>query len=115
MTRVVPRLHERHAPIGLQNAFFDALEAFEEWEAGAREPAVDLEGSAIPVSSIFGRMRTSEDLVPQKVELAFRSAVGEEEVAAAPNPLTYSYVAARMRELSLERLRYDIDEQRAAS
>jgi len=105
MTRVVPALHDRHAPISLQDAFLDAVEAFDDWQAGQEEPAIAFEEKLIPISSIFGRMRASDDLAPEKVRLAYSATVGNDPDAPAPYAFTYGYAASRLRELSLEILR----------
>ena len=105
MNRVVPALHDRHAPTSLQEAFYEALEAYDDWALHAPEPSVRLEDKDIPVSSIFGRMRTSDDLVPEKVRLAFHAAAAPLNDGLDSRELTYAAVAIRMRELCLERLR----------
>lgn len=101
MSRVVPPLHDRHASIGLQDAFLDAVDAFEDWQPGQQEPTVAFEGKDVPISSIFGRLRTSEDLMPEKTKLAVASVLSEWDAAAA----TYSDAATRLREGALERLK----------
>ena len=105
MTRVVPALHDRHAPTTLQEAFYAALEAYDEWRLDEDEPSVRFEDRDVPISSIFGRMRASDDLVPEKVRLAYRDAAAPLADEADDSDLTYAQVAVRMRELSLERLR----------
>ncbi|HWK15528.1 MAG TPA: hypothetical protein VNS02_14105 [Rhizobiaceae bacterium] len=105
MTRVVPALHDRHAPISLQDAFLDAVEAFEGWQQGQDEPAIAFEDKLIPISSIFGRMRTSDDIAPEKVRLAYSATVGDDPDLPDMRAFTYGYAASRLRELSLEILR----------
>lgn len=106
MNRVVPALHDRHAPITLQEAFHEAIDAFDDWQLGMSEPAVKFEDKDIAISSIFGRMRHSEDVAPEKVRLAYLAAVGQEPPDVAKGArFTYGQAAARLRELSLERLR----------
>lgn len=110
MTRVIPSLHERHAPTALQEAFYEALEAFDGWTLGEAEPSVLLEGKDVPISSIFGRMRTSDDIIPEKARLVVRTAATISYDLANPE-LTYAPVASHMRELVLERLRSEGGEQ----
>jgi len=105
MTRVVPALHDRHAPISLQDAFLDAIEAFDEWRHGQEEPTIAFEEKLIPISSIFGRMRTSDDIAPEKVLLAYSATIGNDPDAPDRHAFTYGYAAGRLRELSLEMLR----------
>lgn len=104
MTRVIPSLHDRHAPTSLQDAFYEALEAYDSWSIGEGEPSVPLDGKSVPISSVFGRMRTSDDVVPEKARLILRTEHALAEKLAMPE-LTYASVAPYMRELVLERLR----------
>lgn len=67
MTRTLPALHEGHAPYYLQQAFSDAVDAFEDWLPGRPEPRVEIEGRNVPISAIFGRMRSCFDLMPGRV------------------------------------------------
>lgn len=64
MQKVLPELYEGHAPITVQNAFHDALEALEEWKEGNEEPLVPVDGFNVPISLIFARMSTCTDLLP---------------------------------------------------
>lgn len=64
MQKVLPELFEGHAPITLQNAFHDALEALEEWKEGSEEPLVAVDSFNVPISHIFARMSTCTDLLP---------------------------------------------------
>lgn len=64
MQKVLPELYEGHAPITVQNAFHDALEALEEWKEGNEEPRVPVDGFNVPISHIFARMSTCTDLLP---------------------------------------------------
>jgi len=64
MQMVLSELHEGHAPITLQNAFHDALEALEAWEEGTEEPHVVVDGRSVPISQIFAHMSACTDLLP---------------------------------------------------
>ena len=64
MQKVLPELFEGHAPITLQNAFHDALEALEEWKEGSEEPLVAVDSFNVPISHIFARMSACTDLLP---------------------------------------------------
>lgn len=103
MTRIVPPLHEGHASIILQEAFLEAVEAFAAWQEGGDEPTVSYEDKDVPISSIFGRFRTSNDLLPQKARLAVDDILGGAEGLGD----TYSGAASELRELSLQRLKAD--------
>jgi hypothetical protein len=109
MTRVIPALHERHAPTTLQDAFYEALEAYDGWTPGQGEPSVMPEGKDVPISSIFGRMRTSDDVMPEMARLVLRAATALADQLATAEP-TYAPVASHMRELVLERLRSEAGE-----
>lgn len=104
MTRVVPTLHDRHAPTALQEAFYEALEAYDGWTLGEAEPSVLLDGKEVQISSIFGRMRTCDDIMPEKARLVLRTATGWPDELRGKE-VTYAPVASHMRGLVLERLR----------
>ncbi|TWG96701.1 hypothetical protein L598_002500000090 [Mesorhizobium sp. J18] len=105
MTRVLPALHEGHAPIFLHLAFQEAIEAYEDWKPGTKEPAVEFEGRLVPISSIFGRMRTCNDILPIRSLEAVRSITGD--LAGEPDgrEVTYAAAAFILRALCLERLK----------
>lgn len=104
MTRLLPALHEGHAPIHLHYAFEDALEAFEDWGLGVSEPDVSFEGRRVLISSVFGRMRTCSDLMPQRTLDLVRDVVGA-RAAALGDEATYADAAFLLRALCVERLR----------
>lgn len=60
-------LHEGHAPIVLHNAFQDAIDAFEDWQAGSPEPVVKVDGKDVLISAIFRRMWKCTDILPSRV------------------------------------------------
>ena len=62
--KVLPDLHQGHAPVTLHLAFHEAVELFEEWSEAAEEPAVSVEGNAIPISDVFAKMLGCTDLMP---------------------------------------------------
>lgn len=106
MNRLLPPLHEGHAPIFLHQAFEDALDAFEGWMPGTREPVVELEGRGVPVSSVFGRMRSCTDALPMRIADHVGEVLGPE---AGPlleaGRSTYAEAAILLRALSVERLK----------
>jgi hypothetical protein len=104
MTRVLPVLHDRHASTALQDAFFQALEAFEDWGTDDDEPRIRFEEKDVPISSIFGRMRASDDLIPQKVRLALGDDLLSSDEKSDPG-LTYGTVARHLREQAIARLK----------
>ena len=105
MTRLLPALHEGHAPIHLHHAFEDALEAFEAWMPGAPEPEVAFEGANVPVSAVFGRMRACSDILPQRTLDLVRDVAGAPAAALSGDGTTYAEAAFLMRALCVERLR----------
>lgn len=105
MTRLLPALHEGHAPIHLHHAFEDALEAFEGWGLGQPEPEVGFDGGLVPVSSVFGRMRTCSDLLSQRTLDLVREVVGRHAAGLEDGAATYAQAAFTLRALCVERLR----------
>jgi hypothetical protein len=105
MTRLLPALHEGHAPIHLHYAFEDALEAFEIWVFGAEEPEVAFEGREVPISAVFGRMRTCSDLLPQRTLDLVCDVLADQADALRDNGETYAGAAFVLRALCIDRLR----------
>lgn len=105
MTRLLPALHEGHAPIHLHYAFEDALEAFENWEFGSDEPTVVLENRNVPISAVFGRMRACSDLLPQRTLDLVREILAERDGVLNDEDGTYANAAFVLRALCVERLR----------
>jgi hypothetical protein len=105
MTRVLPPLHEGHAPIFLHQAFQDALEAFENWDLNSEEPEVELEDKTVPISSVFGRMRTCTDLLPVRILDDVRGVLGEQAADLVEGTVTYAEAAFLLRAICVERLR----------
>ena len=83
MHKVFPDLFEGHAPITLQNAFHEALEALEEWSEKGEEPLVPIHGVAMPISSLFVRMRDCTDLMPLRTQGVLESIIGRDLVRAS--------------------------------
>ncbi|GHC73615.1 hypothetical protein [Limoniibacter endophyticus] len=105
MERVLPPLHEGHAPIALQEAFKNAVEAFENWNIYEDEPSVPIDQKNVPVSSVFGRMRTCTDIVPETVFAPAKDVLGEHGDDLAYG-VTYDQLAAVLRTRCVERLRH---------
>lgn len=105
MTRLLPALHEGHAPIHLHHIFSEALAAFEAWTDGSEEPMVEFEGSPVLISSIFGRMRTCTDLLPVRILDDAIALLPPSSQADAEDWMTYADAARVMRALSVKRLR----------
>lgn len=105
MTRLLPALHEGHAPIQLHYAFEDAVEAFESWAPGIEEPKVLFEGKRIPISAVFGRMRSCSDLLPQRMLDFVRDVIGDRQAEAlGEDGPTYAGAAFLLRAICVERL-----------
>ncbi len=66
MEDTLPELYRGHAPITLQNAFHDALDAIEGWAPGEGEPEIFLNGQAIPLTRLVGAMARCTDLLPRR-------------------------------------------------
>ncbi|RUT99379.1 hypothetical protein EOD23_25205 [Mesorhizobium sp. USDA-HM6] len=83
MHKVFPELFEGHAPITLQNAFHEALEALEEWSEKADEPLIPIHGVAMPISSVFVRMSDCTDLMPLRTQGVLEAIIGRDLVRAS--------------------------------
>jgi hypothetical protein len=105
MTRLLPALYEGHAPFYLHQAFADAVDAYQEWSAGADEPLVAYDGRLVPISSIFGRMRRCTDLLPVRVFEDVAALQPDGPLAELTDTPTYADAAYVMRALCVERLR----------
>ncbi|MDK1374042.1 MULTISPECIES: hypothetical protein [unclassified Sinorhizobium] len=103
MQKVLPELYEGHAPITLQNAFHDALEALEEWEEGNEEPVVAVEGRGVPISRIFAHMSACGDLLPLRTRDVLESFVDKGSFRASGGSL-YADGAKLVMPLCVERL-----------
>ena len=103
MTRLIPPLHEGHAPTVLHLAFDDALDAYEGWGLDMEEPAVEFEDKRVPISAVFGRMRRCTDLLPARTIQAVEDVTGMP--IAVAEPATYASAALVLRALSVDRLK----------
>lgn len=105
MKRVLPALHEGHAPIHLHQAFADALDAFDAWGLDMEEPTIRFEDEDVPISAVFGRMRTCQDILPERLRLAVADIVGAEALQPeSGEPPTLADAAMRLRAMCVERL-----------
>ncbi|RCS24664.1 hypothetical protein DUT91_04035 [Phyllobacterium salinisoli] len=106
MTSLLPPLHEGHAPIYLHNAFQDAVDAFEDWIAGADEPAVDVNGKTTRISVVFRRLWSCTDPVPMRTIDALNVLVPEARLERRETRnTTYAHAARAMRSLCEQRLK----------
>ncbi|WP_353643254.1 hypothetical protein [Mesorhizobium sp. WSM2239] len=83
MQRVLPELYEGHAPITLQNAFHDALEALEEWKEGSEEPRVTVDGVVVPISHVLVGMSACTDLLPLRTRGVLEEIIDRDTIRAA--------------------------------
>ena len=104
-TRLLPALHEGHAPVHLHGAFDEALEAYQAWSPGADEPQVEFEDQTVPISSVFGRMRTCTDILPWRIEGDVLDVVGNMLISGGERAITYTDAALVLRALCVKRLR----------
>jgi len=108
MPRLLPPLHEGHAPFILHQAFQDALDAYEDWTPGSQEPKVYFDGNEVAISAVFGRMRTCTDILPQRVLEQVRAVIGPglaDQVEG--DQITYAGAALVLRALCVDRLKQD--------
>jgi hypothetical protein len=104
MPVLLPPLHEGHAPFILHQAFDDALDAYEEWEAGSPEPFVEFDGASVAISAVFGRMRTCTDILPIRALDAVRDVIGS-AAEIEEDQATYAQAALLLRALCIDRLK----------
>lgn len=67
MNTLLPELHDGHAPITLQQLFRDALEAYDDWDAGALVPTVEFQGDRFSIAEVFDHMRFCTDILPRNM------------------------------------------------
>ncbi|PWK76909.1 hypothetical protein C8K44_101235 [Aminobacter sp. AP02] len=103
MQKVLPELYEGHAPITLQNAFHDALEALEEWKEGSEEPLVPVDSFNVPISHIFARMSACTDLLPLRTRDVLETIIDKGSFRATGGSL-YADGAKLVMPLCIERL-----------
>lgn len=103
MHKVLPDLFEGHAPITLQNAFHDALEALEEWKEGSDEPLVPVDGFNAPISHVFARMSGCTDLLPLRTRDVLETIIDKGSFRATGGSL-YADGARLVMPLCVERL-----------
>ncbi|WP_269932799.1 hypothetical protein [Aminobacter sp. HY435] len=103
MHKVLPELYEGHAPITLQNAFHDALEALEEWKEGNEEPLVAVEALNVPISHVFARMSACTDLLPLRTRDVLETIVDKGSFRASGGSL-YADGAKLVMPICVERL-----------
>lgn len=75
MPKKLPELHQGHAPIALQYAFHEALEALEDCPEGG-EPLVPVEGEMFAVTVVFTGMLECTDLVPLRTRGLLEAVTG---------------------------------------
>lgn len=87
MKKLLPDLFEGHAPITLQNAFHEALEAFEGWREGEDEPLVSMDGFDVPISHVLAGMSDCTDLLPLRTRAVIETIVNRTLAAGSSGPL----------------------------
>lgn len=105
MSKMLPGLFEGHAPITLQSAFHDALEALEEWGEGSEEPRVPVDGLSVPISHVFVAMNTCTDLMPLRTRGVLEAIIDRDVVRATGGTL-YADAAKLAMALCVKRLGY---------
>lgn len=108
MTNALPPLYNGHAPITLQQAFREALYAFEEWDTGLTEPLVTVEGRIAPISRVFEAMRECDDIVPLNLSTAITERLTKPWKGEGPlDQMSFSTAARVMQVLVRKRLLAD--------
>lgn len=105
MTRLLPPLHNGHAPVFLHQAFQEALHAYEGWSVELMEPEVEFEGRAVPITSVFGYMRSCTDVLPHHDRETVKALAGDDAFEDENSGITYSEAAFLMQALAVERIR----------
>lgn len=107
MENALPDLYEGHAPITLQNAFHDALEALEGWLPGEREPGIFVTGFEIPLVRILSVMVHCTDIMPRRTLSILeaiagaRPGIAEGSTYADGARLTYPICQERLQSLRI--------------
>ena len=105
MTNVLPPLHEGHAPITLQQAFREAIDAFEEWDIEVTEPIVMFDGRIVPISAVFEALRGCTDIMPGNLLGAVTERLTKPWESEGPlDTMTFSTAARVMSVLVRKRL-----------
>jgi hypothetical protein len=105
MTNALPPLHEGHAPITLQQAFREAIDAFEEWDAEITEPIVMFDGRIVPISAVFEALRGCTDIMPANLLGAVTERLTKPWEGEGPlDTMTFSTAARVMGVLVRKRL-----------
>jgi hypothetical protein len=108
MTNALPPLYNGHAPITLQQAFREALYAFEEWDTGLTEPLVTVEGRITPISLVFEAMRECDDIVPMNMSTAITERLTKPWKGEGPlDQMSFSTAARIMQVLVRKRVLAD--------
>lgn len=81
MAGKLPELVEGHAPITLQQAFGEAVEAYGSWPPGASEPVVSYDGQSVRISAVFASLRECNDILPLTLLVLLKDHL--------PKPLNY--------------------------
>lgn len=93
MLNFLPDLHEGHAPITLQQAFGDALEAFDAWEDERAEPMVIYDDQIVPIGTVFESMRECTDILPRTVADLVADALARNPAAVGAEIVTFGDAA----------------------
>lgn len=106
MKATLPPLFNGHAPINLHYLFWEAVLEFEEWQPHEQEPAVNFEGSPVPISEVFSAMRQCTDIVPVALVGSIIARLTKPWNGHGPlNEMSFSTAARVMGLLSRKRLR----------
>ncbi|MGH6762735.1 MAG: hypothetical protein ACRECW_14235 [Phyllobacterium sp.] len=109
-------LHEGHAPIVLHHAFQDAIDAFEDWQAGSPEPVINVYGKDVLISAVFRRMWKCTDILPARIASAVHDLTlpGQTEASTA-NSSVYADAAQILWELCARKRSASLIERKRAA
>jgi hypothetical protein len=96
VTEKFVELVDGHAPITLQHAFRDAVEAYEAWPPGASEPTIDYEGRSLSLSAVFNALTGSTDILPTDMLLDVKAYLTKPISSDGPFEETTFSTAARV-------------------
>ena len=100
----LPLLFEGHASAELLQAFDLALTEFEGWALGEEEPAIVYDGSELPISVVFGRLRGCTDLLPTRLHYDIQALSGR-ALNDDGSAVTYADAAQVLRAMCIEHMK----------
>ncbi|WP_439273608.1 hypothetical protein [Pseudochrobactrum sp. HB0163] len=107
MSSLLPPLYNGHASIYLLNGFYEALNAYEDWDLRGQEPQVTIYGKSVRISVVFRRLAQCTDQLPQHVLQALHAAIPHiMQYQPEDFPTTYAQAAGLLRLAMRNHTRY---------